>query len=342
MAKFSKTGFESGASDLPAITPVNGEFLLPFGTTPNAVLARHRAALDGVDLFPSSRIMEAGNRFEPAIRGWFEDDFYIMVEEAIEGYPSKNTNLVASLDGIIDAKDGWSITDHAGVVHELKSKGVIDFKCPTYKPANPEGMGYHLQLQGQMECTGFEWAILAQLNRVSCDWTISVFNRHQGMIDAITDAVCIFWEHMEEDTDYPPLTTTEANKTVAGNKRPGVHDLTTKTIDDDCPLDANDRDQLMHLADDYHQAKIVEKNGKASKEAAQLAICNIMAGVEKIELPDHEINWTTREAKARPAMVSIELGELTPDLVAKAAKVTDVKPASSSRRFTLTEKKHDK
>jgi len=45
MAKFSKTGFESGASDLGAIVPVGGQYLRPFGNTPNDILKRHRAAL---------------------------------------------------------------------------------------------------------------------------------------------------------------------------------------------------------------------------------------------------------------------------------------------------------
>jgi hypothetical protein len=177
-----------------------------------------------------------------------------------------------------------------------------------------------------MHCALAKWAILAQLDRCRCEWTISVFRYHQGMVTAICLAVDDFWEHMKNDTDYPALTTTEANKIVAGNKRPGVHDLTVRgTIAADCPIDANGRDQLMHLADDYHQAKIVEKNGKASKEAAQLAICNIMAGVEKVELPDFKINWTTTETKAKP----------------EQTKVIPAKPASTSRRFSIKEKNND-
>jgi len=338
MAKFSKTGYESGASDIPAITPVDGEFLLPFGNTPHDVLQRHRAALDGVDLFPASRIMEAGNRFERAIHDWFEDEFNCEVATATEGFRSENCNLVASLDGIIF--DGITITDHTGVSHDLKGMGVIDFKCPTYKPDNPEGMNYHLQLQAQMECAnGAEWAILAQLDRVSCNWTISVFSRHQGMIEAIVESVNIFWEHMEKDTDYPPMTTTEANKIIEGNRRPEPHDLTTKDIDKDCPLSANDRDQLMNLAETYHTSKGIEKQCKADKEEAQLAICEVLGGVEKIILPDFNINWTTSESKAKPATATVDMSKLSLEHLAVitevADKIADIKPASTSRRFSL-------
>jgi hypothetical protein len=319
MAKFSKTGYESGASDLGAIVPVNGEFLLPFGNTPNDILQRHRAALDGTDLFPSSRIMEAGNRFEDAIRGWFEDDFHCKVDKAIDGFRSDDCNLVASLDGII--MDGITITDHAGLTHTLEGMGVIDFKCPTYKPDDPEAVTYHLQLQGQMHCAKANWAILAQLDRVRCEWTISVFLRHQGMVTAICLAVDDFWQHMKDDTDYPPMTTTEANKIVAGNRRPDAHDLTTKDINKDCPLNANDRDQLMNLAEVYQAAKQGEKLCKADKEAAQLEICEVLGGVEKIILPDFNVNWTTTEKKATE----------------ETTKVTPAKPASTSRRFTVKE-----
>tara|TARA_Y100000310_G_scaffold219707_1_gene221114 strand:- start:1775 stop:2746 length:972 start_codon:yes stop_codon:yes gene_type:complete len=323
MAKFSKTGYESGASDLPAIVPVDGAFLLPFGNTPNDVLLRHRAALDGTDLFPSSRIMEAGNRFERAIHDWFEDDFHCEVATATEGFRSDDCNLVASLDGIIF--DGITITDHRGLTHTLEGMGVIDFKCPTYKPDDPEALPYHLQLQGQMHCAQAGWAILAQLDRVSCNWTISVFLRHQGMITAICIAVDDFWQHMKDDSDYPPITTTEANKIVEGNRKAAPHDLTTKVIDDDCPLDANDRDQLMNLAEIYMNSKTEEKISKQSKENAQLAICNIMAGVEKIILPDCNINWTTTETKAKE----------------ETTKIVPAKPASTSRRFTVKETIND-
>ena len=103
--KHSITGKESGASDLGAITPVDQEYLLPFGNSPNDMLQRHRAAQEGVDLFPSTRVMEAGNRFEDAIRAWFEDDFNIKVEHPQKGFRNKHCNLVASLDGIIKAGD---------------------------------------------------------------------------------------------------------------------------------------------------------------------------------------------------------------------------------------------
>ena len=102
MAKFSVTGVESGASDLGAIVEVDGEYLFPFSNGPNDILQRHRAAQEGVDTFPASRIMEAGNRYEDVNRLWFEDDFKVTVTPPQKGYRNKICNLVASLDGLDD------------------------------------------------------------------------------------------------------------------------------------------------------------------------------------------------------------------------------------------------
>ena len=73
--KHSITGKESGASDVPFITPVNGEFLIPFGKTPNDILRRHRAAQDGVSDDPPTQFMKRGNFFEDGAREWFMEEF---------------------------------------------------------------------------------------------------------------------------------------------------------------------------------------------------------------------------------------------------------------------------
>ena len=318
MAKYSVTGVESGASDIGSIINVDGDYLYPFGNTPNDILQRHRAALDGVDLFPSSRIMEAGNRFEGVIRDWFEDDFHIKVGVPSSGYRAKECNMVASLDGII--KGGAVIADTPGVEHTLEGLGVIDFKMPTYTPDDALPLHYQCQLQAQMLCAGAGWGILASLARVNCEWTIALAFAHAGMQKAIIEAVDRFWDHMKNDTDYPAATTTEANKIVAGNRRPDVHDLTEAGDD---TLDNNDRDQLINLAEAYQAAKTSEKNAKAQKEGPQLEINKVMGGVEKLELPDFKINWATIETKAKP----------------ETTKIVPATEAKTSRRFTLTEKK---
>lgn len=312
MAKFSQTGIESGASDLGAIVQVDGKFLEPFGNTPNDILQRHRAALEGVDLFPASRIMDGGNRFEDAIRQWFEDEYNVTVELAEQGYRSPNCNLVASLDGII--RDGMTITDYLGKTYEIDEPLVIDFKCPTWKPENPEAHHYMLQGHGQMECTGYNWFVLAQLDRVSCNWTISVWKRHDGVITAIREAVDTFWGHMANDTNYPPITPSEASRLTLGNPMAAPHDLTEEPDD---TFDADDRHNLTFLANEIVEAKADIKAAKKIEDDAKMEIMNIMAGAEKVIVPGAKISWSTTEYKEQPE------------------KITPAKPAHTGRRFSV-------
>ena len=314
MAKFSQTGIESGASDLGAIVQVDGKFLEPFGNTPNDILQRHRAALEGVDLFPASRIMDAGNRFEDAIRQWFEDEYNVTVELAEQGYRSPNCNLVASLDGII--RDGMTITDYLGKTYEIDEPLVIDFKCPTWKPENPEAHHYMLQGHGQMECTGYNWFVLAQLDRVSCNWTISVWHRHDGVITAIREAVDTFWGHMANDTDYPPITPSEASRLTPGNPMAAPHDLTHGPSD---VFDTDARNTLIAMAGVISRAKEEIKDAKKREDNAKMAVMDIMVGVEKIIVPGAKISWSTTEYKAQPE------------------KITPAKPAHTGRRFSVKE-----
>lgn len=312
--KYSITGKESGASDLGAIVPVAGEYLRPFGNSPNDVLTRHRAALEGVDTFPASRIMEAGNRFEDAIRLWFEDEFSVTVKVADKGYRSENCNLVASLDGIIN--DGIVITDYAGTTWEVP-KCVIDFKCPTYAPDDPESPHYMLQLQGQMECTDMPFGILAQLDRCRCEWTISVFERHNGVIEAIRKAVDVFWDHMANDTNYEPVTSSEASRLIAGNRQPEPHDMTDGPTNG---LDAEQHQDLIDAADTYVNAQRAAKASKAVMESAGLNIKAIMGGMEKVKLP-----------------AGITVGHTTTEYKATPEKIVPAKPARTGRRLSVKE-----
>ena len=146
--KFSKTGYESGASDLGAIVEVEGKFLMPFGLTPNDIIERHKNALAGIEQ-RSTRVMEGGNRYEQTNREWFEDDFQVKVDCPKQGYRNKTCNLVASLDGEINEE--FKIIDYNSIEHFLKPKTVIDFKFTRTAPKNPEDMSYLLQVQGQMD-----------------------------------------------------------------------------------------------------------------------------------------------------------------------------------------------
>jgi len=314
--KFSVTGRECGASDTGAITQVNGKYLMPFGTSPNDMLKRHRAAQDGVQLFPSTRIMEGGNRFEAATREWFEDDHGIKVTLPRKGFKNKHCNLVASLDGQIDCNN-FMITDYQGMDHTINGLIPIDFKYTRTMPKDPVSLSYVLQIQAQIDCTDAQSGILAYLTRDTFDWCIVVINRHEPTIKAIRDSVNVFWDHMKNDTDYPPVTSSEASAMIDGNRRPEPVDLIVG------PTEEIKNDARTELADAAHNWLAAKRAIDASKEMMEHSskiMKVILGGHESALLPDGvKISHKTVEFKAQP----------------EKTKVTPAKDAHTSRRFKV-------
>lgn len=335
MAKYSVTGQESGASDAPHITLVRGEYLCTFGVTPNDVLKRHRAAQDGIELMVPTRIMEAGNRFEPAARGWYEDDFNVKIDHPDKGFRNEYCNLVASLDGIIDAKN-LAVEDYLGVTHILNGLVNWELKIPGRKSPQPDRIDRAIQVQAQMDCIGCDYTIIAELPRSDLNWNIAVVKRHEPTIDAIREGVTIFWDHMLNETNYPPVTSSEASNMIGGNRQKELIDIAEGS---------QEWGQLNVLLGDYLVAEgHIEKHQK-NLETAKLEIQNILGPRERVRVTNNEgqeasISWTTMDRKAKPAMAQVPL---TDKLTIKEAaiirkhssKITPAKSSSLGRRFSI-------
>jgi hypothetical protein len=308
--KYSITGKESGASDLPFILRVQGEYLCPFGITPNDTLAKHRAALAGEEPEEATGYMKAGNYFEDAARQWFMDEFGAKLTHPTEGYRNKYCNLVASLDGLF-AHD-WI---YQGI--PIPKGSVWECKIPT-RPSNPtDSLERVIQVQAQMDCCDAEYAVIAELARMDCTWRVAIVERHQQTIQANREAVDLFWHHMKYDTDYEPVTSSEASRLIAGNRQPEPHDMTDGPTNG---LDAEQHQDLIDAADTYLNAQRAAKASKAVMESAGLNIKAIMGGMEKVRLPD-----------------GITVGHVTTEYKAQPEKVTPAKPARTGRRLSVKE-----
>jgi len=314
--KFSETGKESGASDIPFILQVQDQWLCPFGITPNDKLTQHRAALDGISQDSPTGIMKAGNYFEDAARQWFKDEFAAKIKLPKKGFKNKKCNLVASLDGLF-AKD-W---EYEGMV--IPAGSIWECKIPT-RPSKPtDSMERILQVQAQLDCCDAEYGVIAELARLDCVWRIAIVKRHEATILAIREAVDVFWDHMANDTDYGPVSSTEYSRMVPGNPMAEAHDMTNG------PENGLDQDQYIDLkdaAETYLSAQRAKKASESMMESSSLLIKSIMGGMEKINLPDGiTVGHTTTEYKARPE------------------KVTPAKPAWTGRRLSVKqkEKKND-
>ena len=316
--KHSVTGKESGASEAPFITPVSGEFLIPFGKTPNDILRRHRAAQDGVSDDPPTQYMKRGNFFEDGARHWFMEEFECHIAQPQEGFRNEHCNMVSSLDGVFT--EDWKPEN----LPTIPMHSVWECKIPA-RPATPtDSMVRVLQVQAQMDCSNAEFAVIAELAQMDCVWRWTVVPRHDPTIRAIRDAVNVFWDHMKNDTDYPPITSQEASKMIGGNRRPEPHDLIEGPTED---IMNDARTDLMDSAENYLNAQRTKKAADLMMERESLTMKSIMGGLEKVQLPDGILlSHSTVEYKAQP----------------EKTKVTPAKPASTSRRFSIKQKEADK
>jgi len=310
--KHSITGQESGASDAPIITPINGEYLTPFKLSPNDMLARHRAARDGEDTNKATPIMKRGNYFEDGARQWFEDEFGVELDHPQTGYRNEHCNLVASLDGFF--KDDWEYENLP-----IPKGSVWELKLPRFPGSPTDSLERVIQVQAQLDCADANIGVIAELAQSDCKWRIAMVHRHEPTILAIREAVNIFWQHMEDGTDYPPITQSEYSSMIPGNRKPGIHDLT----DGPSELIMNDaRQDMIDAAETLVACNRTMAATKSMEESCKMRLKAAMGGVEKVLLPGSiKVFHSTVEYKAKPERTTVKKAE----------------PARTGRRFQLIE-----
>ena len=308
--KHSITGQESGASDTPIITPIDGEYLVPFKQTPNDMLARHRAARDSKDTNNATPFMKRGNYFEDGARKWFEDEFEVKLSHPKNGYKNEHCNLVASLDGFFEEAWQWN-----GL--PIPKGSIWELKLPRFPSEPTDSLERVIQVQAQLDCADADIGVIAELAQSDCKWRIAVVHRHLPTVMAIREAVNVFWQHMEDDTNYPPVTQSEYSTMVPGNRKPGIHDLT----DGPSELIMNDaRQDMIDAAVTYVSCQNAMEASKSMEENCKMRMKAAMGGVEKVLLPGGiKVFHSTVEYKAKPERTVVKKAE----------------PARTGRRFQL-------
>ena len=317
--KHSITGQESGASDAPITTLVDGHYLKPFGITPNDLLIRHRTAQDlkksgkkPVD--DATPIMKRGNYFEAGALSWFNDQYKAKVVQPKTGYKNKFCNSVASLDGIFT--EDWlyeNLPIPAGSIWECKIPGRPHERVDTIERV--------IQVNAQMDCADANFAVIAELAMSDCIWRIAIVERHETTIKCIREGIHVFWDHMKKDSNYQPVTSSEASRLIGGNRRPEPVSLVHGPTD---LIDETARQELMDAAENWIDAKRAKDASEAMMERSSLLMKEKMGGVEKVILPDNfYVSHTTVEYKAQP----------------EKTKIVPAKSSHTSRRFKVEVKK---
>lgn len=314
MAKFSKTGQEIGASETPwLVKNIYGDnFINLYGKTRNDLLQKHRAALEGLpdDQAPTPAML-GGNYFQDGALQWFNDAFEANVAEPQEGFSNPVCFNVASLDGRFAGN--WTHEIIQDVV--VPSGSPWELKIPRFPAERVDTHERVIQVHNQMDCTDSEFAVIAELARSDFIWRVKVIKRHEPLVQQIRDSITEFWQKIEDGTDYPPATSSEANN-IPSNRKAEPLDLTEN---EGGHISREGRQVLIDCAETLQAAKRSKKAAEGMIEECGLQIKTVMAGLEKVKLPDFNISFSTVEVKAKPE------------------KITPAKPGFTTRRLNVRE-----
>ena len=275
-------------------------------------------AIDGGDpRTPAGEAADWGNLLEKTIlqemadrlglAGWYAPD---------EAYKATEDELACSLDGVGTVNEplvihhapenGIYVMDSDSIT--LQGQGILESKltrgAPEDSPALYRGP---IQIQGQMICTGMEWAALGVLYS-GVELRIFLYRPHHETQEAIKDIAHQFayklhvYRQAKEIHWFPPSDSKDADR-IWSHPADDMIDL-----DDDIEAIA---DQIITLKD---QKRFIEEQ----VTEAELKIKKLMQDHAKAKAGKFVISWPMRHYKAT------------------AEKITPAKEAYSIRQSTLT------
>ena len=214
--KFSKDGFEVGASKVPCI--VKGED--DHGNTreelrkyfidirkdpkdPNVVLLKNKRNQNAKD---------RGLYLEDGVAHWVSDQLdtlctdpgSVTFRKPIDAYRLSKYKMAASLDGVLTIEGEPIQYDdpQTGITTKLSGEGVCEIKTEGYN--DHVTFDHILQLQAQMLVTGFKWGVIGHLGprlKMQMYVFVSVADIQKKIIERVKD----FWRKVEKNTPYPVI-----------------------------------------------------------------------------------------------------------------------------------------
>ncbi len=287
-------------------------------STPNDTLNFCVTALDGQD--PRTEAGEAadwGNLLEEKILGVMAQrlglESWVIPEEA---YAHADLPLACSLDGI-GRPNGAVVIKHnpaAGIYVmdgdeiEISGDGILESKLTRgYPEDTPPLYRGPLQVQGQMMCTGLQWAAIGTLYS-GVELRIYLYKPHEATQEAIWQTAedfnlrLITYKETGEIEWYEPATSKDADR---------VWD------------DANDAD--INLGENFESIAAAVVDLKAKKKILdgqvthhELELKKVMKDFSSAQAGRYKVSWPMRHYKASPE------------------KITPAKEAYSIRQSTLT------
>ena len=306
--KFSKDGFEVGASKVPLIVIGQDDF----GNTreqlrQNFVEIRKNPDVVRLESKQNKNAKDRGNYLEDGIAHWVSDQLdnlctdpgSVTFRKPIDAYRLSKYKMAASLDGVLTV-DGEPIQyndPQTGKTFTLSGKGVCEIKTQGYN--DHVTYDHILQLQAQMLVSGFKWGVIGHLGP-RLKMQMFVFESDKQIQKKILERVKDFWRRVEKDTPYPVIA-----------------ESTEKVYSDW----SNDDKGLTKLTNDYDLAKDEIERWTTTKD--QLA--NAIKSILKQENASY--------VKIREKQIACEL------ITRKATveRIVPAKPASQYEKLTVKE-----
>ena len=306
--KFSKDGYEVGASKVPLIVIGQDDF----GNTreqlrQNFVEIRKNPDVVRLESKQNKNAKDRGNYLEDGIAHWVSDQLdnlctdpgSVTFRKPIDAYRLSKYKMAASLDGVLTIQGEPIQYDdpQTGKTFTLSGNGVCEIKTQGY---NDHATYDHiLQLQAQMLVSGFKWGVIGHLGP-RLKMQMFVFESHKQIQKKILERVKDFWRRVEKDTPYPVIA-----------------EPTEKVYSDW----SNDDKGLTKLTNDYDLAKDEIERWTTTKD--QLA--NAIKSILKQENASY--------VKIREKQIACEL--ITRK--ATAERIVPAKPASQYEKLTVKE-----
>ena len=306
--KYSKDGFELGASKIPIIVLGQNDF----GSTredirKNFVEIRSNPDVIQLESKQNQNAKDRGNYLEDGIAHWVSDTLDFLCEGEIsvsftkpkDAFRLPKYKMAASLDGVLEVHGGSIQYDdpQTGKTFTLSGKGVCEIKTQGY---NDHVTYEHiLQLQAQMLVSGFKWGVIGHLGP-RLKMQMFVFESSKEIQKKIIERVKDFWRRVEKNISYPIIAESEQ-----------------KVFSDW----SNDDKGLTQLSNDYDLAKDEIEKWTATKNQVGNAIKSI--------LKQENCNYV----KLREKQIACEL------ITRKATveKIVPAKPASQYEKLTVKE-----
>jgi len=306
--KFSKDGYEVGASKVPLIVIGQDDF----GNTREQLRYRFMEIRCNPDIVhleskQNKNAKDRGNYLEDGIAHWVSDQLdslctdsgSVTFRKPIDAYRLSKYKMAASLDGVLTIEGEPIQYDdpQTGKTFTLSGEGVCEIKTQGYN--DHVTYDHILQLQTQMLVTGFKWGVIGHLGP-RLKMQMFVFESDKQIQKKIVERVKDFWRRVEKGTPYPVIA-----------------ESTEKVYSDW----SNDDKGLTKLTNDYDLAKDEIERWTTTKD--QLA--NAIKSILKQENASY--------VKIREKQIACEL------ITRKATveRIVPAKPASQYEKLTVKE-----